>query len=235
MFVGAIVGGGLAVAAGAGAAGIAAGAVAGGVMGYMNNSAAEASADAATQGAQMANDAANRVADLQWKAYNQTRSDQLPWLKIGARQLKKVEKEVNRGYEHEETPVYKWELGQGLNALNKQLNAQGQLGSGAALTEGVKFATGLAKQDYVTGAKLWLDTVINPKLALSGSGQVAGAGLGEVGSQTAKVAGEALWEGGNALATGRIQAGNAEAQGMNNLNNMIGFGIDKLGTYNKWW
>lgn len=104
--------------------------------------------------------------------------------------------------------AYGFSLDQGLQALDRTHAAAGNLASGNADTDSMKYATGLAGQqynNYLTGLQPYLGA------SQAAAGGIAGANT--QGGNQAVTAGNALGgidaTAGNTLATGNISAGNA--------------------------
>lgn len=77
-------------------------------------------------------------------------------------------------------PAYQFRLEQGQQALDRGLNAGGNLYSGQAIKERERFAQGLASQEYDDAYNRWLQTQQNRYGMLSGQ---QGIGYGAAGGQ----------------------------------------------------
>lgn len=122
------------------------------------------SANAAGDAAQTQADAANRSADLQWKQYEQTRSDLAPYRDLGSSFIPQLQSALQNpllsatfsygnfkaptAAEAAATPGYQFTLGQGLKAAQNSASARGLGASGAALKGASAYATGLADSTY---------------------------------------------------------------------------------------
>ncbi|RQQ19732.1 DNA transfer protein p32 [Burkholderia stagnalis] len=134
------------------------------------------SAGAASDAADTQADAANRSADMQWKQYQQTRTDLEPYRNLGSSAINPLLAAM--GYnvstnkdgtfalspsgtsilqqrftaptaaEAAATPGYQFTLQQGLKAAQNSASARGLGASGAALKGAASFASGLADTTY---------------------------------------------------------------------------------------
>ncbi|WP_155623752.1 hypothetical protein [Burkholderia territorii] len=122
------------------------------------------SSSAASDAAQTQADAANRAADLQWKQYEQTRTDLAPYRDLGSSFIPKLQSALQNpllsatfsygdfhaptAAEAAATPGYKFTLDQGLKAAQNSASARGLGASGAAMKGAATYATGLADSTY---------------------------------------------------------------------------------------
>lgn len=122
------------------------------------------SSDAAGDAAQTQADAANRAADLQWKQYEQTRSDLAPYRDLGSSFIPQLQSALQNpllsatfnygsftaptAAEAAATPGYQFTLQQGLKAAQNSASARGLGASGAAMKGAEAYATGLADSTY---------------------------------------------------------------------------------------
>lgn len=121
-------------------------------------------ADASSDAAQTQADAATRAADLQWKQYDQTRTDLAPYRDLGSSFIPQLRTALQNpllssvfsygdfqaptAAEAAATPGYQFTLQQGLKAAQNSASARGLGASGAALKGAEAYATGLADSTY---------------------------------------------------------------------------------------
>lgn len=181
--------------------GAVAGAAAGLIGGYLNNKSGEKGANAAA-GGQMA-----AILEQQ-RQYDQTRQDMMPWLDAGRFGLNRLTALASGDFSNfYKSPEYQFTLGQGLQSLERGAAARGGLYSGGADADRMRFAAGLASQEY---GNHW-----NRLAGLSGVGQTAATNLGAFGQQSAANIGNAY---GN---IGNIRQSMYQQQGQNNAQ-MVG-------------
>ena len=80
-------------------------------------------------------EAQQRLEDAQ---FQQSRSDQMPWLTTGRQALNQLSAMTNPGFDYrqlESDPGYQFRRQQGENALSRALASRGMLNSGAAMKE----------------------------------------------------------------------------------------------------
>lgn len=166
------------------------------VGGYMSNQSAKKGANAAADG-QMAS-----VLEQQ-RQYDQTRQDMMPWLDAGRQGLNQLSLLASgdmRGFYN--SPEYAFTRDQGLQSLERGAAARGGLYSGGADADRMKFASGLASQEY---GNHW-----NRLAGLAGVGQSTAQSLGGFGANAATNIGNAY---GN---IGNIRQSMYQQQGQNN-------------------
>lgn len=121
----------------------------------------------------------------------------------------------------ESTPGYKFNLEQGMKAVNNSLASRGL--SGAAMKGAARFATGLADNTYqnqFSNAVTNQTNQFNRLASLMGVGQSSAATQGNIGTQVASNIGSSLIGGGNAAAAGILGGNNALTGGMQSASNM---------------
>lgn len=126
------------------------------------------------------------------------------------------------------SPGYDWTRSQGIDAVNRSANARGMLGSGNTDADLLKYATGLANQEY--GG--WLDRLggyVSPELsATSGAAGGRAAGYGALSGLSTDVAGKRLGLL-NQRTDGQAGANNQIAQaGQQGSANLWGLGLNAL-------
>lgn len=130
---------------------------------------AGASAYAAKKGAKAQTEAANQANDTQLQMYNQTREDQMPWMKLGKTSLAQLGdmmkpngqlmknygeadptlKQHNFGMaDFNADPGYQFRMSQGLKALQNNAAARGGMASGNAMKALIGYGQGLASDEY---------------------------------------------------------------------------------------
>lgn len=161
-----------------------------------------------------------------------------PWREAGENALKRLQLMVSKGpgkYSHQDSPSYQFEMGEGENAINRNMAARGLSNSGAALKSLQGYSQGLANKDYWTGyqnhmnryyqsltpyqslAGIGMTTIGNQQNAIQGYANNAGNLMTQTGSNVAQNAIGA----GNAGASGYINQANAFTGGMNSMTNNL--------------
>ena len=195
----------------------------------ISSSGAKSAANAQTQAAQNAN-------NTQLQMYNQTRTDQTPWRAAGGNAVGALSSyyglpgtdasgnptpaNPNAGAQDnsliQSLPGYQFNLQQGNQAVQRDLAAQGLLGSGAA---------GKALTQYGQGyAQNAANSYLNGLQSLAGIGQTSAQATGAAGMNAA-----------NQIGSNQIYAGNAQASGYANQSNAINSGLSGLvGAFNQY-
>lgn len=171
--------------------------------------------------------AADRAAELQQQQYEQTRQDQMPWMKAGESALNKlapmVENYQKFGQEQfQEDPGYAFRLSEGQKALDRQAAARGGLISGSALKAAQRYGQDMGSQEYTNAFNRYQterNAQLNPLQSLAGVGQTTAAQLGNAGQNMATNVGNAYMGGANAQAAGTIGQANAVNQGLSSYLN----------------
>lgn len=178
--------------------GAVAGAVVGIVGGAMQNSANKKGADAAANAQMMS-------VQEQQRQYDQTRQDMMPWIEAGRMGLNRLTLLADgdmRGFYT--SPEYAFTRDQGLQSLERGAAARGGMYSGGADADRMKFAAGLASQEY---GNHW-----NRLAGLSGVGQSTAGSLGQFGANAATNIGNAYGNIGNIRQSMYQQRGQNNAQ-----------------------
>lgn len=176
------------------------------------------SADASRKASNKVARAAKSDLDLQEKMWSASREDLAPFRDIELEANRRLLDEIKAGPgRYEESDAYKFQLGQGLDAIGRSAIAGGV----SRNADTMKFASGLASQDYGNWYNRWLSS-------LSPLGVLAGktATLGTVGANQglASGAGRAYGNMGSAGAAGDINTANSYTSGINNaLNNYMAY------------
>lgn len=185
--------------------------VAGGLVGGILGDRGQRRAADATAQAQQA------AIDEQRRQYDQTREDMLPWMQAGQGGLRQLNRLAGGDFSgFHESPEYAFTRDQGLQALERGAAARGGMYSGGADADRMRFASGLASQEY---GNHW-----NRLAGLAGVGQSTAGSLGTMGQNMASNIGNAYGNIGNA----RASAYEGRAQNWAN----VGYGL--AGAFNNW-
>lgn len=139
---------------------------------------AGATVAAANAAANATRDAAKIAADVQWKMYEQSRQDQLPWLKAGKKALGELEKKVYAGPgEFTESPGYQFRLDQGNKNILSNQAATGNLASGRTLKALQEYGQDYASNEYQNFLNQYYQSLA-PLQSLSGLGQSTATTMG---------------------------------------------------------
>lgn len=142
-------------------------------------------------------------------------------------------------------PGYQFTEQQGLDAINKEAAATGNVFSGSTLTAANKFGTGLAEttyndaynralQTWMTNYNLWNNNQTNQfnrLSSLAGEGQVSANDLAMTGQQAANNTANIDLTSGRNIATEMNNAAAAEASGYVGAGNAISGGVNSLAQY----
>lgn len=109
-----------------------------------------------------------------------------------------------------ESPDYQFNLAEGQKAIDRSLAARGRALSGAGVREGVRYASGMASNEY--------GNFYNRLASQAGIGQSSVQSTGAAGMQAAANIGNALMQAGNTRA-------NAYMQGAEGVNNAVQGGL----------
>lgn len=180
---------------------VAAAAVAAGGAIYAANkqsSAAKNAADAQTSASQAS------IAEQQ-REYDQTRTDQLPFLQAGYGALDKENAFLNGDWSgFMNSPDYQFSLNQGILANDKSAAANGSLYSGGHSADLTQWAEGDADQ--------FANNYWNKLAGQAGQGQVSASNLATAGSNEANSISNLLTNAGNARASSYLQQGSIAGQ-----------------------
>lgn len=170
------------------------------------------SSSAAKNAANAQTDASNASIAEQQREYDQTRTDQMPFLQAGYGALDKENAFLNGDFSgFMNSPDYKFSLDQGIGALDKSAAAHGSLYSGGHSADLTQFAEGNADQ--------FANNYWNKLAGQAGQGQVSANNLGSLGAEAANNIGNYLTNAGNARASSYLQQGNIAAQNIGNIGN----------------
>lgn len=176
-----------------------------------------AASDAASQQA----GAAREASALSNEQFQQTRQDQMPWMRAGERALGKLESAVDYtpfGMDQfQADPGYAFRLKEGQKALDAQAAARGGLISGNALRAAVGYGQEMGSQEYQNAFNRYQSeraSRLAPLQSLAGVGQTTAANLGATGAANANAMGNYLTGGAAAGAAGTVGAANAITSGV---------------------
>lgn len=163
---------------------------------------AGASMSSASKGAKAQEQASEAAIAEQRRQYDQTRSDQLPWLNAGGGALAQMMK-LNSGdfSQFRQSPDYKWALEQGGEARASSAASRGMLFSGAHQKDMEAYGQGMASQQY--------NNFYNKLQSMAGQGQTTASGLGGLGQLMAGNIGNAYQNNANARSSSYGQQANA--------------------------
>lgn len=198
------------IAAGVGAAGTIASSVIG--------------AGAANKAANAQTQAAKDAQATQLQMYNQTRSDLSPFMTAGTGALSQLASIFGFGpggggpnasaamSQLSQFPGYQFGRDQGIQALDRSAASKGLLLSGAQLKDAQEFGTNYAM------TQAW-NPYISELNTISGQGENAAAGVGTAGAAA-----------GQGIAQSQLAAGQSQAAGAVSQGNIIGSGINGIGS-----
>jgi hypothetical protein len=191
--------------------------VAGAVVasGYMGSQAAGSAAS--TQAA-----ASDRAAQLQNEQYQQTRTDQMPFLQAGVGALNQLAPLASnyKPFDYNAMtadPGYAFRLSEGQRALDQSAAARGGLISGNALKAATQYGQQMGSQEYTNAFNRYQAeraAQLNPLQSLAGLGQSAATTLGSTGATSAANVGNLITGGAAANAAGQVGQANAITSGL---------------------
>lgn len=199
--------------------------------------------NAAVQAAQIQAAASDRAMAIQKQMYDEAVARSAPWVTAGTSAVNQYSGLLNLpGYEKidptaylRSTPGYDWQLGQGVNALDRSAASKGMLLSGPQVKAVTTYGQGLADKTY--------NSLMDRIYGLSGQGQSAAALVGNQGVTTGQGIAANLIYGGNAQAQGLYNAYNARESAYGNQQKnlygglgMLTSGLTKVAPYiSDWW
>lgn len=191
--------------------------------------AANASIKAAGIAAGATRDAAKIAAAVQREMFNLARSDNLPWLRVGKKALKQLERKIYAGPgEFTESPGYQFRLDQGNKNILANASATGNLASGRTLTALQEYGQEYASNEYDKFLNRYYQS-LQPLQNLATMGQNAAAMTGSQAMTTGANLGNTYTNMGNSLASiysnqGNQLSGIYSAMGTNMANNAMNVG-----------
>lgn len=190
--------------------------VAGAVVGSSLIGASAAKSAASTQSA-----AADRAAELQNQQFQQTRQDQMPWLRAGEQALNKLipltDYQKFGMDQFQQDPGYAFRLSEGQKALDRSAAARGGLISGSALKAATRYGQDMGSQEYQNAFNRYQterSAMLNPLQSLAGVGQTTATNLGTAGAANAANVGNLITGGAAANAAGQVGMANALTGGL---------------------
>lgn len=173
--------------------------------------------NATNKAANASQNATNSAIGEQRREFNINQQNQQPYVSAGQNAVSMLTG-LNSGNmsAFHASPDYQFTLGQGLQALDRSAAARGNLLSGGHSADVLKYATGLADQQY--------GNYYNRLYGLAGLGLGSAQNIGSAGQNMAGNVGNLLT--GNAARQGGFYYDNA-----NTLNNLIGNGLQAWGQY----
>lgn len=158
--------------------------------------------------------AAQQANALAQSQYEQSRADLSPYMGLGAdatARLQQLQSGDMSGFY--ESPDYQFNLSQGIGGIDRGAAARGSLFSGGTDADRIRFASGLASQEY--------GNFFSRLQQNAGMGQNAAAGVGNLGQTNALAQGQNMIGAGNARAS--AYGAQADAWG-NAAGSIAGFG-----------
>jgi hypothetical protein len=178
-------------------------------------------ANAASSAGEAQAGAARDAAQLQNEQYQQTRQDQMPWLKAGEQALNKLiplsDYQKFGMDQFQADPGYAFRLAEGQKALDRQAAARGGLISGNALKAAMSYGQQMGSQEYQNAFNRYQAeraSQLAPLQSLAGIGQTTAGNLGSQGAASAQAQSQYLTGGAAAQAAGQVGAANALTGGL---------------------
>lgn len=178
--------------------GIATAIVASAVVGGVVSSKASSKAAAATTQATDATIAEQR------RQYDQTRTDQMPWMDAGKGALNRLQDPTAN---FTASPGYQFRLSEGQRGVQQSAAARGGAYSGNAMKALNDYNQGMASSEY---GNWW-----NQQAGLAGVGQSSANAVGQFGANASSNIGNALMAGGDARASGIMGSANSLTGALN--------------------
>ena len=163
--------------------------------------------------------------DEQRRQYNQTRTDQMPWMTAGSNALTKLVDKVNAGPgEFTKSPGYDFRLAEGEKALTRNAAATGGTQSGKTMKALTRFGQDYATNDYDNFLRRYYES-LNPLQSISGLGQTTGAQVGQLGGQSANAISNSYNNLGTTQANAIMNESNAWSKAYNTATqNLVNYG-----------
>lgn len=176
------------------------------------------SSSSAQNAANQQNQAATAANQQQYTQYQQSRADQQPWLDSGKANLAALNTampDLTRQFttqDFQQQPGYQFQLGQGLQAVQRSAAAKGMLNSTGTEQNINNYAQGMANTSYQQALQNFTSNQqqrFNMMSSMAGNGQNAAQNLGSLGQNYSNAYGSNLMGGANASAAGSMATGNA--------------------------
>lgn len=179
------------------------------LSGIMGSSSAKKAAKAQEQASQAA------IAE-QRRQYDQTRTDQMPWLLAGNSALNQLQQLNSGNFESfQSSPDYAYARDQMQQGVERGAAARGGLYSGGSQVDLANAMNGIASQNY--------GNYYGRLAQLAGVGQSTATNLGSMGQAAASNIGNAQMAAGNARASGYTNSNNAWQSALSGISGGIGF------------
>jgi len=155
---------------------------------------------------------------LQWKMYQQSRTDQAPWRTAGGTAVGQMASSLTPGGKsaYTQTPGYLFQVAQGTQAANQAAASQGMLLSGQQQKGLMQYGQGAAATDY--------QSYLNNLATVAGMGTSAATATGNAGMNAANQMGANTLYAGQARASGYMMQNAAMQQGIGNAFNVANSG-----------
>lgn len=175
----------------------------------------------AKKGAKAQSKAANKATQVEWDMYQQSRTDQMPWLDQGKTSLAQLAglmdpgKQLARNFstaDFRADPGYQFRLREGMRGVENSAAARGGLLSGNTLKALANYNQQAASNEYMNSYNRFNNdntTLFNRLAALANTGQTTANSLSTLGSNTAQNVGQNLMTAGQARASGYAGQANA--------------------------
>jgi hypothetical protein len=147
--------------------------------------------------------AADRSGELQERMFNRQVELQEPWRQAGMNALNRMQSGDVMGMMD---PSYKFRLGEGMKALDRQAAARGGLISGGALKAAQRYGQDFASQEF--------GNAYNRLAGLAGVGQTATGAIGNAAGAYGANAGNLMTGAAGARASGYVGGANALTSGL---------------------
>lgn len=173
---------------------------------------------AAKTQAKAVSDATQASTDVQWKMFDISRKDMLPWLKTGSEALGAYWNEITGGesaFNPETEPGYRFGYEEFVEKPTlRAASATGRLGSGRTQKELTRYASDYASTKY--------DNWLNRLAQISGFGYNAASNTGAAATNTGANIGGTILRGGTAV-------GDARSSGYLSQGNIYGNALSQIG------
>lgn len=175
----------------------------------------------ARKGAKAQSSAAENATQVEWDMYQQSRTDQMPWLNQGKTSLTQLAglmapgKQLTRNFsmaDFRADPGYQFRLSEGMRGVENSAAARGGLLSGNTLKALANYNQQAASNEYMNSYNRFNNdnsTLFNRLAALANTGQTTANSLSALGSNTAQNVGQNLMTAGQARASGYAGQANA--------------------------
>lgn len=173
------------------------------------------SSNAAKKGANAQQNAANSSVAEQQREYDQSRSDQLPFLQAGQNAVNLQQKYLSgdtSGFD--QSPDYQFAVQQGTKQLDAGAAAKGNLWGGGADADRISLGQGLATQ--------YANNYWNKLAGMAGQGQTSATTLGNQGQNVANQTGNYLNNAAQANASSYASSANSYNNALGQLGNIGG-------------